>query len=73
MTTKNALLRVMRSHCSECMGGPRAGEKVWPIPNPGDVEGCSAPECGLYPYRRGEDPTPHPGMIERGKNFKRGK
>ncbi len=35
-------MRVMRAQCLECMGGSSA-----------DVDGCTAPECPLYPFRSG--------------------
>lgn len=38
-------LAAVRLHCIECMGGVRS-----------EVEICTAPECPLYPYRRGQSP-----------------
>lgn len=64
MTTKAELLKKVRQGCSECMGGPRGGENVWPIPNPGDVDNCTAPQCVWYDFRFGRDPNPAKGKVE---------
>ena len=58
--TKAGLLKLIRQNCSECMGGPRASENVWPVPNPSDIDACSAPKCAFFVYRRGEDPVKNP-------------
>ena len=54
--TKTQLLHKVRMFCSECMGGARASEGVWPVRNPTDIETCSAPECVWFRYRFGRDP-----------------
>ena len=38
-------IKVMRQFCWECMG--------WNI---NDIEGCTAPDCPLYPWRKGKNP-----------------
>lgn len=47
MTTKAQLLKVIRVQCISCMG-----EQAFL------VEGCTSPECSLFPYRSGHDPKP---------------
>jgi hypothetical protein len=56
MATKTDLLKLIRQNCSECMGGPRVSQDIWPIKNPGDVAHCTATECGFSKYRFGKDP-----------------
>jgi len=56
MASKGDLLKLIRRNCSECMGGPRAMEGVYPPPNPGDIASCTAPECAFFVYRFGKDP-----------------
>jgi hypothetical protein len=58
MATKRQLLKLIRLNCSECMGGPRASKGRWPISNIANVDGCTASECGFYPYRFASDPAP---------------
>ncbi len=53
MTTKATILRTIREHCLECLGGS------W-----SEVEKCSAPRCSLHPYRFGTDPTPNAAKAE---------
>jgi len=68
MTTKNQMIKYVRLFCSECMGGPRANRKLsLPIPNPSDVDGCTAPECIWFDFRFGEDPKKNPARVARGK------
>lgn len=69
MTTKNQMIKYVRLFCSECMGGPRANRKLsLPIPNPSDVDGCTAPECIWFDFRFGEDPKRIPPEL-RGERF----
>ena len=56
MATKKELLKMVRQFCSECMGGPRATEQVWPVINPGEIGLCTAPECIWFKYRFAKDP-----------------
>jgi hypothetical protein len=67
MTTKSELLRNVRIFCSECVGGPRSGRKVWPIRNPGDVDQCPAKDCIWYEYRFAVDPRPSESRVEIGR------
>ena len=71
MTTKGELLRKIRQHCSECMGGPMASEDIWPIENQKDVADCTAPECAFYDFRFGKDPRPNKRKSELGKKMAR--
>ena len=68
MTTKRKLLRNIRQFCSECMGGPRAKNDVWPVPNPGDIAECTDYDCVYFEYRFGVDPYPNPRKVEIVKN-----
>jgi hypothetical protein len=57
MTTKAAILKSIRTQCIGCMGN-----------QPFLVEGCTSPECSLYPFRFGNDPKPSKkGFAERRK------
>lgn len=67
MTTKNQMLKNVRLWCSECMGAGRASELKLPIPNPSDVEGCTAPKCIWFPFRFGVDPAKNPDKVRQGK------
>lgn len=69
MTTKNQLLKMVRQNCSECMGGPRGSEDVWPVENTGDIEGCSAKLCLWFEFRFGNDPYPNPNKVRLGRKF----
>jgi hypothetical protein len=69
MTTKRELLKMVRLFCSECMGGPRSGEKIWPIGNPGDIDKCSAIECIWWEYRDARDPYPNPAKQSQGRKL----
>ena len=69
MATKRELLKNIRQFCSECMGGPRGSEDVWPISNPGDVDGCTAPECVWFKFRFGTDPNPNPKRVAMGRKL----
>lgn len=64
MATKRDLLKMIRQFCSECMGGPRASERVWPIQNIKDVAECTAPHCVWFKYRSGVDPDKNPKRAE---------
>ena len=44
--TKSELLKVIRAHCLDCCCG-----------EVGEVKQCGCPNCNLYPYRFGKDPT----------------
>lgn len=48
MTTKASILRTIREHCLECMGG-----------SPSEVDKCTAPKCNLFALRYGVDPKPN--------------
>uniref|UniRef100_A0A6M3IH00 Uncharacterized protein n=1 Tax=viral metagenome TaxID=1070528 RepID=A0A6M3IH00_9ZZZZ len=65
MTTKNQMMKNVRLFCSECMGGPRASTAKGPIPNPSDVDGCTAPDCIWFPFRMGDDPAKDPKRAAR--------
>lgn len=56
MTTKTALLKVIRAQCLECVGGVQA-----------EVHLCTAPMCSLYPFRNGKDPAVNKAKSERAK------
>ena len=56
MATKRELLKRIRQFCSECMGGPRASENIWPVSNSKYISDCTAPECVWFEYRFGRDP-----------------
>ena len=56
MTTKATILRTIREHCIECMGGMQA-----------EVERCTAPECKMFEYRMGKDPKPNAARAAHGK------
>jgi hypothetical protein len=58
MTTKADLLKNVRIFCSECNGGPRSGKRIWPVPNPSDIEACAIADCIWYPFRDAKDPKP---------------
>lgn len=45
MTTKSEMLKTIRRNCILCMGN-----------QPSLVEGCTSPDCELFPYRMGKDP-----------------
>ena len=53
MTTKATILKAIREHCLECLGGS------WY-----EVERCTAPWCSLHQYRFGNDPTPNAAKAE---------
>lgn len=67
MTTKRELMQHIRRFCSECMGGPRATELVWPVSNVGDIDTCPATDCVWHQFRHGKDPAPHPSHVKRGR------
>jgi hypothetical protein len=67
--TKSQLLHKVRQFCSECMGGPKATEGVWPIRNSMEVAECCAPECIWYRCRFGKDPDKDPKAVERGRKL----
>lgn len=67
MATKRSLLKIIRQYCSECFGGPKVSENVWPIINPGDVGDCTGRDCGFYPYRFGKDPNPSASNVKKGQ------
>lgn len=67
--TRGQLLRKVRQFCSECVGGVRMSENVWPVKNPKDIEECCAPECGWFPYRFGKDPEKNPARVEAGRRL----
>ena len=70
MATKKDLLKLIRMNCSECMGGKRAVNGIWPVENPSDIESCTAPECVFFKYRSGHDPDKDKGRQERARlNF----
>ena len=57
MTTKAQLLKVIRRNCCSCMGD-----------QPTLVEGCTSPECEMFPFRMGKDPNrSKKGFASRGK------
>jgi hypothetical protein len=58
MTTKAELLKVVKLQCQECMGSVVARNREYDQGAANLVEGCSAPECSLYPFRSGKDPWP---------------
>ena len=47
MTTKGAILHVVRQKCLDCSGGRR-----------GEVRACTLIACPLWPFRMGADPEP---------------
>ncbi len=47
MTTKAALLRKIREFCVFCVCGDMDA-----------IRDCLEPQCSLYPFRMGTDPTP---------------
>ena len=69
MTTKKTILKMVRQGCSECMGGSRGSKDIWPIENPGDVDGCTAPECLWFEFRFGQDPYPNPSKVQQGRKL----
>ena len=69
MATKTDLLRKIRMFCSECMGGPRVSENVWPISNISDVAECPADKCAWHRYRFGKDPEKNPARVAHGKKL----
>ena len=71
MTTKKELLRLIRLNCSECIGGARASERISPVRNPGDIEGCTCEDCAFYPFRFGADPKPNRKRSVMGRNLGR--
>jgi len=56
MTTKGELLKVVKLQCQECMGSTVARNGEYDQTAANLVEGCTAPECRLFPYRVGKDP-----------------
>ena len=46
LTEVLSAMRSIKAHCSECMGHRYQ-----------DVEGCTAVQCWLYPWRRGTPPS----------------
>lgn len=55
MTTKGAILRVIREHClSCCNGSPKEVE----LCNVGNNPTSTIGRCQLYPFRLGKDPLP---------------
>ena len=69
MATKKNLLKLIRLNCSECMGGPRASERVTHPPNAKDIEECTAIECAFFPYRFGTDPEKSKARVEAGRRL----
>jgi len=67
MTTINEMCRKVRIFCSECMGGKRMIENVWPIENPGLVDDCPSKNCGWWEFRSGKDPRPNEKKSQAGK------
>jgi hypothetical protein len=63
VATKRDFLKMIRLFCSECVGGPRAAEGVWPIQNIKDVADCTAPGCVWFKYRFGTDPDKNPKRV----------
>ena len=63
MANKRELLMMVRQFCSECMGGLRATEDVWPVQNPSDIADCTAPKCVWFKYRFGVDPDKNPKRV----------
>lgn len=55
MTTKTAILKVIRAHCLECVGDSAV-----------EVKRCTAKSCELYRYRFGKDPSPARGAPKAG-------
>jgi hypothetical protein len=47
MTTKTALLKLIRAKCLDCC-----------CHQPGEVQKCTAVACTLHPFRFGKDPNP---------------
>ena len=56
MTTKATILKTIREHCLECMGGS------WT-----EVEQCTAPKCKLFALRFGKDPKPSKSRSDQAK------
>ena len=71
MATKKELLRLVRANCSECVGGPRTHEQIWPVQNPSDIDDCSATLCAFYKYRFGTDPDKNPARVKMGQRLAR--
>ena len=43
--SKDKLYKAIRDQCIDCMGGEDTENLVQ------EIQGCTAPECPLYPYR----------------------
>lgn len=58
MTTKGELLKTIRFQCQECMcmGSEVARKREFDQAAANLVEGCTVPDCLLYPFRQGKDP-----------------
>jgi len=69
MASKSQLLKFVRLFCSECNGGPRATEGVWPISNLKDVDECPVVDCIWHKYRSGKDPDKNEGRQEMGRKL----
>lgn len=69
MASKHDILMKVRQFCSECMGGPRAGENIWPVNNPSDITNCTDKKCIWYQYRFGSDPEKNPEKVKRGQEM----
>ncbi len=67
MTTKSELLKNVRIFCRDCCGGPRSGRKVWPVPNPSEIERCETRDCMCFEFRHGIDPRPSESRVEAGR------
>lgn len=48
---KADVMHAIRYFCAECFGYSIS-----------DIEGCTAPNCPLFPFRFGKDPSPHKKM-----------
>jgi hypothetical protein len=60
MTTKAEVMSRIRKHCIECMGG-----QIYL------VDGCTSPNCELFPFRMGQDPEPNISRQKAGKELSR--
>lgn len=58
MTTKSTLLRTIKLQCSECMGSTTARRGDLDMGAVNLVVGCTDPDCLLFQFRLGKDPTP---------------
>jgi hypothetical protein len=69
MATKAKILKMVRMFCSECNGGPRASEGVWPVSNIKDIDECPATDCVWHTYRFGSDPEKSAARQEMGRKL----